>query len=160
MTNRRIWRGTVVVAFALATAACGDAGVDSSAVSMHVVGDSLFQMAERAGEGGAGTVECRVLFRMEVQGGEGSYAVIRGGRVDYWWWTTGASAGSREWDQQEIQQLWVDTVFAAGQPRLSHPAGFGQSTPAQPVRGEAYFTYSPGTSQEVRRTETFRFYCY
>jgi hypothetical protein len=147
----------VVVLLAMLPMACG--GDRDRVASIQLVGDSLFQMTERESEGYS-TAECSVHFQAEVEGDEGAEAVMRGGHIEYWWWTTGGEAGSYSFGPQQLAQLWVDTVFIAGTPRRSHSHGFGQSTPAQPVRGQVVFEYGARNSDEVRETEPFRFYCY
>jgi len=151
----RVW---IPVIAAGLVAACGERAqpVDMSPVTLQLVGDSLYQMVERS----AGTIECQTPFRAEVEGPEGAHAVMRGGTIQYWWWTTQGSAGTHELDQRDVHQIWVDTIFPVGQDRLSYPYGFGQGAPAEPVRGEVVFRYAASNSDEVRETEPFRFYCY
>lgn len=151
----RAWLTIVTV---LLATACGERAepMDMSPVTLRLVGDSLHQMVERS----AGTIECQTPFRAEVEGPEGAHAVMRGGTVQYWWWTTQASAGAHELDQRDAHQLWVDSIFPVGQDRLSHPFAFGQAAPAEPLRGEVVFRYSASNDDEVRQTEPFRFYCY
>jgi hypothetical protein len=159
--SRSRWTYALAAGAVFGLAACGDgASPVREPVTIRIHGDSVIRMTERPMPGGAGMVECAVPFRAEAEGVEGAHAVMRGGRVEYWWWTTGNPAGSHEWDQQGVHLLWVDTVFPVGQPRLSHPHGFGQQSPAQPLRGEVVFTYSPDHTDEVRETQPFRFYCY
>jgi hypothetical protein len=150
-----------VLAVAALTVACGDAAPgDRAPVAMRIYGDSIIQMQERSVAGGLPMVECAAQFRAEVDGPEGAHAILRGGRVQYWWWTTGVEAGSYRWSQEEAGRLWVDTVFPVGTPRLSHPHGFGQPAPAHPVRAEVVFEYAASNNGEVRETEPYRFYCY
>jgi hypothetical protein len=151
-------RGLAGAAVLMLTA-CGTPEVDRSPITIQLVGDSVYQMVDH-GTNAGGMVECSLPFRAEVDGPEGAHAVMRGGRVQYWWWTTGGEAGSHEFDQVQVTRLWVDSVFPVGQPRQSHPHGFGQGSPAQPVRGEVVFDYGASNTDETRQTEPFRFYCY
>jgi hypothetical protein len=154
-------RALALAVVAMALAACGEAQpeVDRSPVTLRIHGDSLVRMVERDAEAG-GTVECPATFRAEIEGPEGAQAILRGGRIDYWWWTTGGQAGTYEWSQEAVRQLWADTLLPVGQPRISHTQGFGQSSPAQPVRAQVVFDYSATNTDEVRQTEPYRFYCF
>jgi hypothetical protein len=148
-------RYVVAGMLAVALAACGSPEVDRSPVTIRIVGDSVFQMVDQGIN-----VECNVPFQAEVEGPDGAYGVMRAARIQYWWWTSGVEAGSYQFSQPQLAQLWVDSVFPVGTPRRSYPHGFGQSTPAQPVRGEAVFEYGASNTDETRQTEAFRFYCY
>jgi hypothetical protein len=147
----------VAVAVVVFTLAACRGEVDRSPVTIRIHGDSIIQMVER---NNGGMVECALPFEAEVEGPQRAHAVVKGGRVDYWWWSTGAAAGSYEWNQPDAARLWVDSIFPVGTPRLSHPHGFGQGTPPQPVRGEVVFQYGASNTDEIRETEPFRFYCY
>jgi hypothetical protein len=156
MMGFRCGRAMAAAVFTTTLAACGG-DVDRSQVTMRVHGDSIIQMVE---QNDGGMVECALPFEAEVEGPSRAHAVLKGGRVEYWWWSTGAEAGSHEWDQREAARLWVDSIFPVGTPRLSHPHGFGQGLPPQPVRGQVVFRYGASNTDELRETEPFRFYCY
>ncbi|CAN5782302.1 hypothetical protein BH23GEM9_BH23GEM9_28380 [soil metagenome] len=170
MINTNILRSCVIALAALLSGACdrpdaGDAGTDgaeavdrSGPVSLRITGDSLIEMPRDVEPGSA--VECSVRLTAAVEGPVGEHAAIRGGRIHYTWWQTGTDAGVYDLSPHEVVQLWYDSIFPTGQSRLSHAHGLGQSSPPQPVRGEAWFDYGTSNTNEVKRTETFRFYCY
>jgi hypothetical protein len=147
-------------AVVLMIAAACDRGPDMSAITVVMIGDSIARLQERELAQGVTVVDCPVQFAVQVPGPEGGQAILQGGKVDYFWWQTGAPAATQEWDQQEVARLWGDSILAAGETRVSRPQGFGQQPPGQLVRGEAVFEYRTSNTQEVKRTEPFRFYCY
>jgi hypothetical protein len=127
-------------------------------ITITVHGDSVIEMPEPAGENAA--VECSAFFRATVEGPEGGAAVMRSGRVQYWWWTTGVEAGAYEFTSADLLRLWVDTIFPAGQDRRSYEHAFAQAPPKQPVRAEITFDYAPAGAAGTKTTEPYRFYCY
>jgi hypothetical protein len=155
---RLIRAGMFGLVTVLAAAGCGRAA--GPAVTMHVTGDSIVAMVERPVEDGTVMAECAAEFRGTVEGPEGEYALVRGGRVVYHWWQTGDEASTYEWTPEAAGRLWQDSVFPAGHLRISRRHGFAQGTPAQPVRAEVVFDYASSTDPEVRQTEPYRFYCY
>jgi hypothetical protein len=150
-------------AILLSATACGrdsEREVDISPVTVTIVGDSLIRFDERSLGNGLSAVDCTIRFRADVDGPEGEHAVMQGGRLEYFWWQTGGVAAELEWSQREVTQLWVDSILPVGREGLSREQGFGQSAPHQPVRAEVTFEYRTSNTQEVKRTEPFRFYCY
>jgi predicted small secreted protein len=161
--NRTSPQTALLLLAAILVAACdrgGDttpgAGRATGAVTLTISGDSVIEMAQAA----TGTVECPVTFTGTAEGPEGEHAVMRGGRIAYYWWVPGTEAGVHELTRDEVVRLWYDSIFHAGHSRVSHAQGFGQGSPPQPVRGEAWFEYATSNTDEVKRTEPFRFYCY
>lgn len=145
----------------LGASACGgDRQRDMSPITVEVVGDSLLRLTERTRAEGATNVECIIQFQARVSGPEGEHAVMQGGQIEYFWWQTGASAATFDWSQEAVAQLWVDSIFPVGQDRMSREQGFGQPPPGQLVRAEVTFEYRTSNTEEVKRTEPFRFYCY
>jgi hypothetical protein len=138
----------------------GEREVDMSPVTVSIVGDSLIPFDERSLGDGMSAVDCTIRFRADVDGPEGEHAVMQGGRLEYFWWQTGGVAAEVDWTRQEVAQLWVDSILPVGREGLSREQGFGQSAPQQPVRAEVTFEYRTSNTQEVKRTEPFRFYCY
>jgi hypothetical protein len=157
-------RSFIVAAAAVAStvlAACErqpEPAAGAGEVTITVSGDSLIQMPEPARENAA--VECAAWFRATVEGPEGAAAVMRGGRVRYWWWASGSEAATYDFSPSDLQRIWVDTIFPVGQDRRSYEHAFGQSQPKQPVRAEITFDYATSSSAETRTTEPYRFYCY
>jgi hypothetical protein len=127
-------------------------------ITLTVQGDSLIEMREPAEPGSS--IECAASFRAVVDGPEGAAAVIRGGTVQYWWWSTGSEAGTYEMTPHDVQQMWVDSTLTVGQDRLSRPQTFAQGPPKEPVRGMITFDYAAAGAAETRTTEPYRFYCY
>jgi hypothetical protein len=146
---------------AILLAACGRSQEQTAVggdITITIHGDSLIEMPEPAGENAA--VECSAFFRATVEGPEGATAVMRSGRVQYWWWTTGAEAGDYEFTQMHLLRIWVDTIFPVGQDRRSYEHAFAQAPPKQPVRAEITFDYAPAGAAGTKTTEPYRFYCY
>jgi hypothetical protein len=160
---RNILVGGLCAAMVVALAACErepEREVDMSPITIRLVGDSIIQLQEKSLSEGVAVVDCAVQFSAEVEGPEGEHAVMQGGRIEYYWWQTGAPAATYDWTQDAVAQLWVDSVFPAGQDRRSREQGFGQPPPAQLVRAEVTFEYRTSNTGEVKRTEPYRFYCY
>jgi hypothetical protein len=159
MRGTRRLIGTIgLLAVALAACERGRAPDEAEAVplNLRITGDSVIQMSRAE----TGTIECPVRFVATAEGPEGEHVTLRSGRIDYYWWIPGTPAGSYEMSRDEVVRLWYDSTVSAGHTRNSHLQTFGQGSPPQPVRGEAWFEYATSTTDEVHRTETFRFFCY
>jgi hypothetical protein len=148
-----------VCAAAVLLSACSEQ-TDTSPVTLTLSGDSLSQMTEQELPGGYSTFECPVEFRADVEGPEGAFVNIRGGRIRYWWWMTGVEASTYDLTPEAVLSLWQDSLIYVGAGRTSRKQGFGQSAPSVPVRGEATFDYVTSNTGEQKQTEPYRFYCY
>lgn len=132
----------------------------SGPVTLAVSADSILELQRDTLPNGAVSVECQITLRTNVTGPEGEHAVVRGGRIDYFWWQTGNQASSYEWNPETTVRFWGDSIIPVGDVRLSRSHGFGQSAPGDPVRASVTFRYVTSNSDEERETEPFRFYCY
>ncbi|CAN5714227.1 hypothetical protein BH23GEM10_BH23GEM10_05460 [soil metagenome] len=137
-----------------------DSTPEPEQVTFAVSADSIIELQRDTLPNGALRVECLISLRTNVTGPEGAHAVVRGGRIDYFWWQTGAAASSYEWNPETAHRLWSDSIIPVGELRLSRSHGFGQSAPGDPVRASVTFRYGTSDSDEERETEPFRFYCY
>jgi hypothetical protein len=157
----RTFTAAAILAAVTALAACEretEPAPDAADITLTVQGDSLIEMREP--EAPDASIECAASFRAVVEGPEGAAAVIRGGTVQYWWWSTGSEAGTYQLTPHDVQRMWVDSTLTVGQERLSHPQTFAQGQPKQPVRGMITFDYAASGAAEKRTTEHYRFYCY
>jgi hypothetical protein len=155
---RATCRGACALSFGLLAAACAEREVEP--VTLFISGDSIIAMTTVEFENDAAAADCAVRFIGAAEGPEGEHAVVRGGRVDYFWWESGQSAGTYEWSGETATRLWGDSVIVTGQRRMTDPHGFGQPVPPRLLRAEVTFEYATSNESGTRQTEPFRFYCY
>lgn len=159
--TRSAFAATLSAAMITTLGACDRAPEPPSGpVTFAVAADSIIELTRDTLVNGAVSVECPITLRANVAGPEGAHAIVRGGRIEYFWWQTGAAASTYEWNSETAVRLWGDSIIPVGDARLSRVHGFGQSAPGQPVRATVTFRYATSNSDEERETEPFRFYCY
>jgi hypothetical protein len=140
-------------------AACGDRP-PSEPVTFAVVADSIVRIAHDTLSDGSITANCSISLTGTPAGPEGEGVIMRGGRIQYWWWASGAEATTYEWTPEAVHNFWVDSIIDVGETRTSREQGFGQSVPANLVRAEVVFDYATTNSDSVKQTPPFRFYCF
>lgn len=133
---------------------------ESGPVTFAVTADSILELQRDTLPNGALRVECPITLQASVTGPDGEHAVVRSGRIEYFWWQTGAAASSYEWNPETVLRFWGDSIIPVGDDRLSREHGFGLSAPGEPVRASVTFRYATSNDDEERETEPFRFYCY
>jgi hypothetical protein len=154
---RRLLRATVPLTFALA--ACGERH-SPEPVSFVLQADSLVEISEDTLPDGSVTSNCSISFNGSAEGPAGESVIMRGGSIQYYWWTTGTAASKYEWTPDAISTFWIDSIIDVGEKRVSREHGFGQSSPPQLVRAEVVFRYATTNNDSVRTTPPFRFYCF
>jgi hypothetical protein len=137
-------------------------GADRSSdpVTMSLTADSIIEMRRDTLADGTETAECAITLRAAVEGPEGEHVVLRGGTIEFIWWSTGNPAIRHDFSQYRAAEFWTDSIIAAGSAQQSNRQSFTQNEPAQPVRGTARFRYGTSNAEEEQETTPLRFYCY
>lgn len=143
--------------FLLPFAACDRAGEE---ITLTIHADSMIAIQRDTAPDGTVTANCAFTLQGTVEGPEGHYAVVRGGRVRYAWWENNTPGPEYEWTRDAADAFWNDSIISAGATRLSNAHGFGQSEPARLVRGTVTFDYATSTDDETRTTNEWNFYCH
>jgi hypothetical protein len=154
---RAACRAALMVGFVVTATACRG---EAEPVTLLISGDSILAMSTMTFDNGASSADCSARFMGEAEGPEGEHVIVRGGRVEYFWWESGQVAGTYEWSPENVARLWTDSIIETGQRRLTQPHGFGQSMPPRLLRAEVTFEYATSNESGTRQTEPFRFYCY
>ena len=158
--RRLVHTALLVLTLAVATTACNRDGGGGDPVTLTLAGDSILAMQRDTLPDGSVSASCVFTLAGVVEGTEGQYVIVRGGRVDYRWWENDVPGPNYEWNREAASVFWNDSIISAGATRLSREHGFGQSDPPRPVRGTVTFDYGSSTDDETHTTNAWNFYCH
>jgi hypothetical protein len=144
------------VAPLLLVTACDAAGRDAA---LEITGDTLVHVATFTLADGQQNANCGYRLSARFAGAPGDTAIIRQGRVTYFFVEDSAMHGGWEWTPERLGTLWEEPRIGAGQTATSKHHDIAFSLPFRAVRGEVVFDYTVSGDDAVRTTDPFSFTC-